>query len=45
MLLELLTKLKDAIEARDAKTQKEIFKTLNRAGMDAATITILLKEV
>ena len=45
MLFDLLTELKKAILARDAATQKEIFKTLNRAGMDAATITLLLKEV
>lgn len=45
MLNELLTELKKAILDHNTKTQKEILKTLNSAGMDAATIIFLLKEV
>ena len=45
MLLELLKDLKKAIFDHDAATQKEILKTLDRVGMDPATIVILLKEV
>lgn len=45
MLNDLLKELKKAIQAHNKKAQKEIIKTLNRAGMDTATIIILLKEV
>lgn len=44
MLNELLKELKKAIQDHNIKEQKEIVKTLNRAGMDTATITILLME-
>lgn len=45
MINELLKELKKAIEDHNIKTQKEIIKTLNHAGMDASTIIILLREV
>lgn len=45
MLNDLLKDLKKAILDHNTKAQKDILKTLNRAGMDAATIIILLREV
>ena len=45
MLNDLLKELKKAIQEHNTKTQKDILKTLNRAGMDPATIIILLREV
>ena len=45
MLNELLQDLKKAILKNDIRAQKALIKTLNRAGMDAATIALLLKEV
>ena len=45
MLNELLQDLKKALLNNDIATQKSIIKQLNRCGMDAATIKILLKEV
>lgn len=45
MLNDLLKDLKKAILDHNTKTQKEILRTLNNAGMDPATIMLLLKEV
>lgn len=45
MLFDLLKELKKAIQDHNQKTQKEIIKTLNSAGMDPATIILLLREV
>jgi arginine repressor len=45
MIDELLKELKRAIQDHNIKTQKEIVKILNRAGMDTTTIIILLREV
>ena len=45
MLNELLQDLKKAILNNDIAAQKSIIKQLNRVGMDAATIKILLMEV
>ena len=45
MLNDLLQDLKKAILNNDTRAQKALVKELNRVGMDAATITILLKEI
>lgn len=45
MLNDLLQELKKAILTNNIKAQKSIIKELNRVGMDAATIKILLNEV
>ena len=45
MLNDLLQELKKAILKNDIRAQKALIKELNRVGMDAATIFILLKEI
>lgn len=45
MLNDLLKDLKKAILDHNTQAQKEILRTLNSAGMDPATIIILLKEI
>ncbi len=45
MLNDLLQELKKAILNNDTRAQKALVKELNRVGMDATTIKILLKEI
>jgi hypothetical protein len=45
MLNDLLQELKKAILNNNTRAQKALVKELNRVGMDAATIKILLKEI